>query len=135
MPRVRPTTQLVIDSGGLPSALRQPVFTLQVVRGPSRRLKKTLRQRRVLIGSSDGADLALADETVSAVHCEVWVDEQGFHVRDHDSRNGVFLGDKRVQEAWLNPGDAVTLGKSVVRLEVASETADAALHPADRLGG
>lgn len=109
------TLTVVVDSVGRPSALLQPSFLLRVVKGPDRRKQRQVNEGRVRIGAR-GADLELTDPTVSALHCEIVTDAIGLRVRDLGSKNGVRLRDRRVTDAWIEPGDELVLGESVVRV-------------------
>jgi DNA-binding NtrC family response regulator len=76
---------------------------------------------RATIGSHESNDLVLDDRTVSRFHCEIWIDWEGAHIRDLDSRNGTTVDGLRIKEAWLREGSLIRLGKSSVRFAVANE--------------
>ncbi len=115
------TLSLVRDAAGTVGAVSVPTYRLRVVRGPNRRQERKLSKRRVLIGSSVDADFPLTDPTVSAVHCELTLDDAGLKVRDLGSKNGVRIGALRVGEAWLEPEVELILGETVVRVESSDE--------------
>ncbi len=56
---------------------------------------------RVLLGRGRRCDLVLDDATVSAVHAELQATPKGLHVLDLNSRNGTFIGDVLVIEAYF----------------------------------
>jgi hypothetical protein len=62
------------------------------------------------IGRSPDADFTIADPTVSNLHCEVVLAEQGVTVRDLESTNGTFVDGMQVREARLLPGQVMRLG-------------------------
>jgi hypothetical protein len=62
------------------------------------------------IGRSPDADFTIAQPTVSGLHCELILREEGVTLRDLESTNGTFLNGKRVREAKLFPGQIVRLG-------------------------
>lgn len=69
----------------------------------------------VRLGSGLGADLRVADRTVSHMHCELCADEQGVVVSDLGSKNGLFVGGARVPRARLETaGASFVIGRSTV---------------------
>ena len=55
----------------------------------------------VLVGRDASCDLVLDDRHVSGIHAEFRAEPQGVRVRDLGSRNGVFVGGVRLQDALL----------------------------------
>ncbi len=109
------TTRVIARRGKGAHAFADPVLELRVS-GASASRKVRLPLPRILIGSSPAAQLQLEDRTVSALHCELVSDLEGLCVRDLGSKNGVFLRDRRVREAWIEAGDTLRLGQSKVKL-------------------
>ena len=66
-------------------------------------------------GSGQGAHIRLEDRAVSGLHCELIADETGVTLQDLGSKNGVFVGGARVQQARL-AGDVTSfvIGRSIV---------------------
>jgi pSer/pThr/pTyr-binding forkhead associated (FHA) protein len=62
------------------------------------------------IGRSSDADFTIAHPTVSSLHCELVLVEEGVTVRDLESTNGTFVDGKRVRESRLSAGQVVRLG-------------------------
>jgi DNA-binding NtrC family response regulator len=79
-------------------------------------------------------DLALTDLNVSGNHFELRRTEHGVLLRDLDSRNGVFVGDHRIREAWIAPGVVFTVGHTKVQL-VATEDVEVPLAPSGNFEG
>jgi two-component system, NtrC family, response regulator GlrR len=71
------------------------------------------------IGSGNGNDLQLADETVSGFHCEIRVAEDRVHIVDLGSLNGTVVDGVHVKEAFLRSGSLIRLGASKLRFELA----------------
>jgi DNA-binding NtrC family response regulator len=61
--------------------------------------------------------LGLADHALSRRHAEIRLLEQGWHVRDLGSRNGLFVAGLRCAEALLEHGSVVRVGHSVLLYE------------------
>ncbi len=75
-----------------------------------------LGERRWLLGSRDGADLALDDPYVSGVHCVL--ERRGvagaLTVRDRASRNGTFVNGHPIESVVLRPGALLTIGRTTL---------------------
>lgn len=80
-----------------------------------------LHQAETSIGRGDGCDIMVASETVSRRHAiiryENWEnpeEEPRCRIRDHGSKNGVFLNNVRIHgDAPLRPRDIVRLGEII----------------------
>jgi DNA-binding NtrC family response regulator len=84
---------------------------------------------RLVLGSSEGAEVTLADRAVSARHCVLTASDRGVVVEDLSSKNGVFVGGARVSRALLGGGQSVfVIGRTsvVVRRAATSEDASGA---------
>jgi DNA-binding NtrC family response regulator len=68
----------------------------------------------VVVGRNEACDLVLDDGKVSAVHAELVATVRGVRVRDLESRNGTFIGDTRIAEAYLTQHTVLGLGGSRV---------------------
>jgi len=81
------------------------------------------------IGSDPTNDVVIDDPFVSNFHARLGVEDGRCMVRDLDSRNGIFLGDRKVKEGEVPPGVQLRVGKTVLVVAtagpVASETIDA----------
>jgi len=90
--------------------------TLQVIDGPDRGLSAPLGLERITVGASASCDLVLTDPAVSGVHVELAPLGEGVRVRDLGSTNGVTHLGARIQEALLQPGAVIGLGKTTLAL-------------------
>ncbi len=103
---------------------------LVVLHAPARRLlgvRVALSRREVVLGRDAGCDLVLDAEDVSRRHARVRGDGAGHLVEDLGSTNGTFVGDDRVVERVLAPGDLVRVG-SVVLKYLAGDDLEALYH-------
>src|SRR5512143_1967216 len=73
---------------------------LVVISGPDQGRELEVGKPRVSGGRSIINDLVLQDKAVSGTHFEVAVKDDGYRLRDLDSRNGTFVGDLRVSEVF-----------------------------------
>lgn len=62
------------------------------------------------IGRSPDCDFTVAHPTVSNIHCELVLREDGILIRDLESTNGTFVNGSSVREATLGPGEVLRLG-------------------------
>lgn len=80
----------------------------------------TIGTEPVTLGRGTGADVALDDPEVSALHCELWASQRGVVVRDLDSTNGTRLGSASVSEAVLHGRCTLRVGATDVEFEPAA---------------
>ena len=70
---------------------------------------------KMTIGRDPACDISDADPRLSRRHAEFLMTPRGLMVRDLDSRNGVRVNGRMVQEALLTAGDLVELAHLSVR--------------------
>ena len=80
-----------------------------------------LPPRDVSVGSATGNDIVLPVPEVSRQHAVLRPAEDAVEVRDLDSKNGVFVNERRVSTATLALGDEVRFGPVALRLEAIDE--------------
>jgi sigma-B regulation protein RsbU (phosphoserine phosphatase) len=103
-------------------------------------LQFPLHSNRLLIGRDAASDLRLDANTISRRHAEMFLDPFGrWWIRDLASRNGIYLGERRIDERALQHGDELQLGEFIIRFD--SPTPDApsgktisTLHTTDDAG-
>lgn len=85
---------------------------LVVTRGPNAGERFTLDGELLRAGRHPDSDIFLDDVTVSRRHVEIVRDGgYGFAVRDAGSLNGTYLNRVRIEQAVLNDGDELQIGK------------------------
>ncbi len=82
-----------------------------VKRGPNARSKFVLEADVTRAGRHPDSDIFLDDITVSRRHAEIHRTANGYIVRDVGSLNGTYLNRERIEEAKLNNGDELQIGK------------------------
>ena len=100
------------------------IVTLPDGDGPS--VWAPLQLGSIVLGQSPACGLVVPDPKVSRKHCELRVTEQGVLLRDLGSKNGTFINDVRITEAFLTPGTSVRIGDSTFVLQ---ESGGAAVLP------
>jgi pSer/pThr/pTyr-binding forkhead associated (FHA) protein len=83
------------------------------------------------VGRSREAKIKLVHSQVSRVHCEFFEQDGLLHVRDLGSTNGTYVGDQRISESAIQPGETVTIG--AVKLQALYEPAAGAMLAAPLL--
>jgi pSer/pThr/pTyr-binding forkhead associated (FHA) protein len=76
-----------------------------------------LPPRPITIGRSPQADLQIADEKTSRIHCGIRPEGDSFILRDLGSTNGTWVNDQRIREVILRFGDRLRLGGTLVSIE------------------
>jgi adenylate cyclase len=71
----------------------------------------------LVVGRAVESDCAVVDGTVSRRHAELVVADTGVQVKDVGSSNGTFVNGVKVNGYFVVPGDTLTFGKVVFRVE------------------
>ena len=77
------------------------------------------------VGRDPECELCIDHPTISSLHCELALTNDGVYLRDCNSTNGTFVNGEPVMEAWLDPGQKLRLGD--VELLVESTDANMAI--------
>jgi pSer/pThr/pTyr-binding forkhead associated (FHA) protein len=85
------------------------------IEGPEQTLLIPLSDETMHIGRGLAADLRLDDSSVSRRHAILVARASGARILDDRSANGTFVNGRRVQQAELQPGDVIVLGRMVLR--------------------
>lgn len=72
---------------------------------------------RMLLGRGEACDVVLDDADLSREHAEIDVGLGGVWIRDLGSKNGVFLGQRKVVERLLADRDELRFGATMLRFE------------------
>jgi len=108
---------------------------LAVISGQDRGAVADLAGERLVIGTQEGAGLRLRDETVSRFHCEIARQDGRLLLRDLGSLNGTLVDGVPVLVAYVRPGSLVTVGATVVRVELGPAPVALRHSPRTRFGG
>jgi len=124
----RPDRTVMMPSGGVQQALSvrasptaEAFFV--VCMGPNVGHRYPLKAV-TLLGRSESADIALADERVSGRHCEVTRTPAGYRVKDLGSSNGTLVNAQKIAETELREGDLVQVGYTVFKLQGSAPRVD-----------
>ena len=105
----------------------------EVVEGPDEGRAVHANDERLALGTANGNDLVLGDDTVSRFHALVRRTDDGILVQDQRSTNGTWVGGARLGTAIVAPGTVLQLGRTRVRVAEGREL-DVELHGSEELG-
>lgn len=95
-----------------------------------RGMEMTLEGPTVWFGRLDGNDVVVPDPSVSSRHAWLEIAEPGrFVLHDNDSSNGVLVGNERVTQSELAPGQRFTLGSTIFELLTQAPAPTADIQP------
>jgi transcriptional regulator with GAF, ATPase, and Fis domain len=86
-----------------------------VVSGAEQGREVDVGKPRITGGRSIINDLVLSDKAISGSHFEILARDDGYRLRDLDSTNGTFVGELRIREVWLKPGQEFRVGHTLLR--------------------
>ncbi len=105
------------ESPPVPPALAPVPLYLVFGSGRGERSLKIAHGTEYIIGRSPSADLVLKDGECSKRHALICTRGDHFHIVDLESANGTYVGDERVRDAPISPGDEIVIGNSRVRVQ------------------
>ncbi len=114
--------------------LELPRCALVVLSGSQRGEERLIAGDVFRIGKSVENDLALGDDTVSRMHCEIRRDRRGYLLVDLGSTNGTLLDGVEIKEGVLKPGMVVTVGKVELKVRPYAERIEILPSEATRFG-
>src|SRR4051794_15983301 len=105
---------------------------LVVVSGADQGKALEIVKPRVTGGRSIISDLIVQDKAVSGTHFEVSARDDGYRLRDLNSRNGIFVGDLRIREVFLRPGTVFRIGHTSIQFQSMQDIVEIELSKKDR---
>ncbi len=85
--------------------------SLRVMGGFYTGLEVPVDRARLVIGRGRGADLVVAESTMSREHAAIVFDDEGCFVEDLQSTNGTRVNGERCTRSLLQDGDEIQLGR------------------------
>ena len=76
-----------------------------------------LLQKRLLLGRRESCDIVLRFSNVSAHHCQFFIENGYWYVKDRESRNGTRVHGQRVERKRLDPGCELAIAKHKYTVE------------------
>jgi len=93
---------------------RGKVPSLFVIRGNDQGTRFELEGSVITIGRDSSNKVQLHDAGVSRHHAEIRRVENRYRLIDLNSSNGTIVNGKRIQEHWLNSGDQIQMGRTLM---------------------
>lgn len=72
----------------------------------------------VTIGRAPEADIVIADEKASRIHCGIRIWDDDHFIRDLKSKNGTYVNNRKIEVAQIRPGDTIRIGSTVLTMDV-----------------
>jgi pSer/pThr/pTyr-binding forkhead associated (FHA) protein len=82
--------------------------------------KFKLEKHKVTLGRGRDVDLAVHDRMASRLHCCIEFKNNGWHIKDLNSRNGTYVNGAQITETPLAVGDRILIGDMVLVCEEAA---------------
>ncbi len=124
----------LVERKDAPETLRVRRCRLEVVAGPDAGRSVEIAAPAIVIGRGE-VDLALTDKRVSALHCQIRLEDGGYRLRDLGSTNGTVVWGLRIHDAMIPPGTTIALGDSAVRFVPLADSVELPLSPEASLCG
>jgi len=103
---------------GAEQADRAKHASLRVVAGFYAGLEVPVDRARIVLGRGRGADLVVAESTMSREHAAIAFDDEGCFVEDLGSTNGTKVNGERCDRERLQDGDVIQLGRLQVQVSL-----------------
>jgi DNA-binding NtrC family response regulator len=123
---------LTTVTGGQSASL--PALTVSLTSPDRAPVTATLGVHALVAGTSAECHLTGVDPRMSRRHCEIRLTERGVLARDLGSKNGTFLGDASIVEAYVPPRSPLKLGDSILMVTPESGTIVLPLSRGDGFG-
>jgi transcriptional regulator with GAF, ATPase, and Fis domain len=99
---------------------------LLAIAGPLKDSTFALPSGEIHIGRDPSNLLSISDPSLSRRHCALSRDDEGYKIRDLDSRNGTSVNGVTVKESRLRHGDQISVGDSSFLLLLRDDTEEPA---------
>jgi pSer/pThr/pTyr-binding forkhead associated (FHA) protein len=112
-----------VETAAVESPEEPPVLAgaaIRVMAGFYEGLEVSIDRDRVVIGRGKGADVMIAEPTMSRAHAAVGCEGPSFFVQDLGSTNGTLVNGGRFERTALRDGDEIQLGKLRLRVKLPS---------------
>src|SRR5690606_16602771 len=119
--------------GGAGTAAAVRTLRVDVIEGSDAGRSVWGEHETLTIGSAQGNDLVVSDETVSRYHLELRRTEHGIEAVDQGSTKGTYVGAARLGRAIVPPETTLSLDRARIVVRDGARV-DVDVHDDDRLG-
>jgi pSer/pThr/pTyr-binding forkhead associated (FHA) protein len=95
-----------------------PGGSIEILRGFYEGLEIPIDRSRLVIGRGKGADVTIAEPTISRSHAAIACQGDVFFVEDLGSTNGTLVNGARSRRAELVNGDEIQMGRLCLRVKL-----------------
>jgi len=95
-----------------------PGTRICVLRGFYEGLEVPVDRGWLVIGRGRGADVVLAEPTISRAHAAIGFEKDAFFVQDLGSTNGTLVNGTREEKCALQDGDEIQMGKLILGIKL-----------------
>ena len=95
-----------------------PGTSICVLRGFYEGLEVPVDRDWLVIGRGRGADVVLAEPTISRAHAAIGFEQEAFFVQDLGSTNGTLVNGSREEKRALVNGDEIQMGKLILQVKL-----------------
>ena len=81
----------------------------------------------ITIGRSSSCDIQFGQDSISRMHCKVWLANEKYHIEDMGSTNRTLVNGREISKHILSDGDRITVGETVLKF-VMEGSAEAHYH-------
>lgn len=100
-------------SASLPSTQLTPY--IEQLAGEDKGLSYQLKEDQLSIGRASSNDIIVPSESISRCHAHLVRADEGWFIKDNESKNGILVNGIQVRESWLQDGDVVQVGDFIFR--------------------
>jgi diguanylate cyclase (GGDEF)-like protein len=112
-------TATVDDRAPVLSGDRHPYLVIYI--GSDSGSRHRLNNGLTAIGRSPKADISIADDRVSRIHCVIERRGNTITIKDKGSTNGTYVDARKISRARLIPGVPIQLGHTIMKIEYKTE--------------
>ena len=99
----------------MPEESKQPTYGMLVSEQSGREAELTAK--RILVGRRKSCHIVIPHSDVSSHHCQLFIEEGWWCVKDLESSNGIKINGKKVDKGVLSPDDIVSIGRHDYRIQ------------------
>lgn len=102
----------VVAAAVISTIVRDTQVPHMVIHLPDRTWEVQFTRERMIIGRDLDSDIPIPDESISRHHAYIERRGDDFVIRETQSKNGIWLGPRRVEEHTLRNGDVISAGRA-----------------------